>query len=104
MRATIEGKRRIGRPSKLDQIERRLGQDAGLRDRLPIEHYVLAQMTKARTSEQIAGSLRIHPKTLQRWLRRRGFRIHCSCKLEPIDASRPGQSPEGPGADAAGPE
>ncbi len=94
MRPAMGEKRGIGRPSRLAQIEEHLG--------VLIEHHVLEQMAKGRTAEQIAACLKVNPRTLRRWLRKRGYRIHCSCRLVPIDPAHPGQSPGSPRADVAG--
>ena len=60
-----------------------------------IEHYALQEMAKGRTSRQIASALSIHINTLRNYLRHRGFRILCDCRLVPIESDQlhPGQGP-----------
>lgn len=64
---------RMGRPSKMAQIEKRLG--------MGIEHHVAIEMAKGRTTKQIAAALRICERTIRYHLHRRGYRINCDCKL-----------------------
>jgi len=71
----IEPKRR-GPKSRLPMIEKRLG--------MAMEHHVMQQMARGRRSSQIAGALGVHHSTLIKWLRVRGYRIECQCRMVAI--------------------
>jgi len=72
---TIAASRR-GRPSKVAAIEEAMG--------VRLEHHVMQEMSKRRTSRQIAAALKISEHTMRRHLRRRGYRIECQSRLMPI--------------------
>ena len=76
-----------GRPERVPQIEEMLG--------LPLEHYMMQEMAKRRSTKQICASLKIHPDTVRKHLRKKGWRIYCDCKLVPIESDQlhPGQGP-----------
>jgi len=64
---------RIGRPSKVAQVEVRLG--------MGIEHHVAVELAKGRSTRQIAAALKIGESTLRHHLHARGYRIGSDYRL-----------------------
>lgn len=77
-----------GRPKTLPSIEERLG--------MRIEHHAIIVMNEGRTAKQIASALGIHISTLRRYLRQRGFRVECNCRLIAIPSPATVAEPGGP--------